>query len=29
MPSPVAKALERRYMPNTDTILAAARRLLS
>ena len=29
MPSPVAKALERRYMPNTDSILAACRRLLA
>jgi pyruvate dehydrogenase E1 component beta subunit len=29
MPSPVAKALERRYMPNTDSILAAVRRLLA
>jgi len=29
MPSPVAKALERRYMPNHDKILAAARRLLA
>jgi len=29
MPSPVAKALERRYMPNTDSILAAVRRLIA
>jgi pyruvate/2-oxoglutarate/acetoin dehydrogenase E1 component len=29
MPSPVAKALERRYIPNPDSILAAARRLLA
>jgi pyruvate dehydrogenase E1 component beta subunit len=29
MPSPVAKALERRYRPNADSILAAARRLLT
>ena len=29
MPSPVAKALERRYMPNHDTIMAAVRRLLA
>lgn len=29
MPSPIAKALERRYMPNTNSILAAVRRLLA
>jgi pyruvate dehydrogenase E1 component beta subunit len=29
MPSPVAKALERRYMPNAENILAAVRRLLA
>jgi len=28
MPSPVAKAMERRYLPNSESILAAARRLL-
>jgi pyruvate/2-oxoglutarate/acetoin dehydrogenase E1 component len=29
MPSPIAKALERRYLPNPDSIIAAARRLLA
>ena len=29
MPSPLAKALERRYIPNTDSFMAAVRRLLA
>jgi len=29
MPSPVAKALEQRYMPNATSIIAAARRLVA
>jgi pyruvate dehydrogenase E1 component beta subunit len=29
MPSPVAKALERRYLPNPESVIAAVRRLLA
>jgi pyruvate/2-oxoglutarate/acetoin dehydrogenase E1 component len=29
MPSPIAKALERRYMPSTETVIAAVRRCLA